>query len=448
MSRVAATILVSLVCAGGVSGQDDVAPPRSDIVGTVMTTGARFAPREVLWPAGTLDRDVELTRALEGRTILDGALAIDPKTGGIANCVVWLPDFALSKRGVEAMRATISDCAITPRVQILRRGGPLELVNSDGFAHSLELLDADGGVLTHLDLEAGETVEIDAVPEAVRSVASPALPFMQAWFADVGDHPAVITDVTGSFKFSGVPAGEVRFRAWHETLGDAEKVVTVGAEPGMTSVEQRDFRHPISSRAPFGTTGGAVLRVDGVAVGRGELERLVGFYRERYADFVMPDAVFTEYSIRRAVIPIAAAWSHFRFLTPELDSVAAAVLEQLDEGHAAAAIPGLVPGVEYAHVQDKTRRDLDPALGSRVFGLGEPGRVGPFHTAHGQHIVIVTEFTGMGAAAERTFHHLFIPYDRTPLGVRAALIRRLVERARVEVLDPGLERHVPEGNRR
>lgn len=449
MTRNAAAILMSLAFAAAAAAQEGDRPVRGAITGAVIASGARFAPREVMWPAGILDRDVGLARAVGGRTITDRSLLVDPKTGGIADCVVWLPDFAVKMREGVAMSVKLQGFAAVPRVQVLLRGAPLRVVNEDGVDHVMELRDERGTALQRLEVPAGGEASLEAVPPSARALVDPRLPFVRAALVDAGHHPAVISDRAGRFKFSGVPPGEVRFRVRHDVLGDAEKTVVVSAEStAEVTLDQHEFRHPIVSRAPFGTRGGVVLRVESVAVGRAELDRLVAFYRARYADFVMPDAVFTEYAIRRAILPTAAAWAWFRAETPRLDAVADEVMKQLAEGHDPSAVPELVPGVEHALVRDRTRRDLDPALGSRVFALEEPGTAGPFLTAHGQHVVVVTDIRGQGSAAARSFHHLFIPYDSSSLEERAELIRRLVRRARVEVLDPALERHVPEENRR
>ncbi len=47
----------------------------------------------------------------------------------------------------------------------------------------------------------------------------------------IADHPfAAVTDKTGAFRIDNLPAGEHKFRIWHERTGYLEKSLTVKIE--------------------------------------------------------------------------------------------------------------------------------------------------------------------------------------------------------------------------
>jgi hypothetical protein len=53
---------------------------------------------------------------------------------------------------------------------------------------------------------------------------------MHGWLF-VTSHPAVVTDPTGTFKLTGVPAGRHRVEVWPPTLGKQSRMVDV--KPGQ-----------------------------------------------------------------------------------------------------------------------------------------------------------------------------------------------------------------------
>ena len=59
--------------------------------------------------------------------------------------------------------------------------------------------------------------------------------WMQA-FVRVDDHSFhAVTDESGSFRITDVPAGEYTLEAWHETLGTQQRTVRVG-DGGITTI--------------------------------------------------------------------------------------------------------------------------------------------------------------------------------------------------------------------
>lgn len=134
-------------------------------------------------------------------------------------------------------------CLYQPHVMALVAGQDLKVLNSDELLHNVHSLSevnpSFNRAMPGTVREA--TFELDK-PEAPFRVKCDVHPWMGA-FVEVLEHPFfAISDESGSFSISGLPAGTYEIEAWHERLGSQKASVTV--EDGGTAVSDFTFSRP------------------------------------------------------------------------------------------------------------------------------------------------------------------------------------------------------------
>ena len=166
-----------------------------------------------------------------------GALKADG--GNLENAVVWLPDVKAGKT-FEIGTVTIDnkDCTFEPHVAIGQLGGTIAAHNSDPVLHNTNLtLTAGNKKVANIALpKQDQTIEKPLRKPGVIDVQCDAHEWMQAWIFVAENPYAALTDSSGAFTMTEVPAGEHKVRVWHEILGELDGVATVNAG-GEASVE-------------------------------------------------------------------------------------------------------------------------------------------------------------------------------------------------------------------
>ena len=120
-------------------------------------------------------------------------------------------------------------CRFKPHILGVRAGQHLRIYNGDDVAHSTKLLSKVNRVETitqpRKELERGRPVSFQAEPPF--AVVSEVFPWMKGYIA-VFDHPFFgVTGGTGMYELRGMPAGNYRIEAWHESFGTQSQVVTI-----------------------------------------------------------------------------------------------------------------------------------------------------------------------------------------------------------------------------
>jgi hypothetical protein len=170
--------------------------------------------------------------AVCGPTIPNEAVMVDPAGRGVAAVVVSLDGVTKGKPATREAPVVIENrgCRFFQRSNAAIIGGLLEIKNTDPVLHN-----------THVrkDTRSGATLINVVQPVGVRPIRKPLLeaglldvrcdahPFMHASIL-VFDHPYfAVTDETGVFTLTQVPAGTYRLRIWHEEFGSREKTIRV-----------------------------------------------------------------------------------------------------------------------------------------------------------------------------------------------------------------------------
>lgn len=156
-------------------------------------------------------------------------LIVDPDSKGIANIVVYPyrykgdihPDLAEPKEQVVVFDQ--KGCMFTPRMMLGRVGQTVHVLSGDPVAHNTRTSPLKGAAqnfvvspnertgIASVSLEVGESMPYE--------VKCDFHSWMTAYWL-VLDHPyAAKTDKDGHFKIENMPAGDYKFRIWHERCG-------------------------------------------------------------------------------------------------------------------------------------------------------------------------------------------------------------------------------------
>ena len=158
-------------------------------------------------------------------------------SGKLANVYVYVKDGppAALQAGPVSMQAVVLDqkgCQYQPHVIALMQGGFVEFRNSDITMHNIHTMPTQVGNET-IDISQGPTGapvhKQFARPELMIPVRCNNHPWMNA-FINVSSTPFfAVTDASGKFSLSGLPAGTYTIAAVHEKLGEKDLQVIVPA---------------------------------------------------------------------------------------------------------------------------------------------------------------------------------------------------------------------------
>ena len=168
--------------------------------------------------------------------LVDESLIIQKDNRGVRNVAIWLetrdeiPVHPSLKEPPQAAPAIDNlDCRFEPRMLAVRTGQTFELKNSDPVAHN-------AAVYARRNTPFSEIIPMN-LPLQKKFTKAETLPvrvdcsihaWMKAWLI-VADHPYVaVTGKDGSFEIRNVPAGEWKFRFWHERPGYVQSLVADG----------------------------------------------------------------------------------------------------------------------------------------------------------------------------------------------------------------------------
>jgi plastocyanin len=143
--------------------------------------------------------------------------------GALANVFVYIKDGLGPHRYAVPTTPVILDqyrCRYVPHVFGLQVGQTLKILNSDRTLHNVHASAAQSQSF-NLAMSAvqKERTRVFDKPEVMIPIRCNVHSWMIA-YAGVLDHPFYsVTDSTGSYKLSALPAGEYRLEAWHELFG-------------------------------------------------------------------------------------------------------------------------------------------------------------------------------------------------------------------------------------
>ena len=169
------------------------------------------------------------------KEVCDKSPKMDPtlmvKDGNLANAVVTITDIKKGKKiDVKKVKLDQAGCEYHPHVLAFQAGSPVEIVNPDGILHNIHSYSKVNSPFNQAQPKFKKTMEVKIdKPEAVE-VKCDVHGWMHGWLVATETPYFAVTDGSGSFKLTDVPAGSYTVEVWHEKLGKSTQKVTVKAK--------------------------------------------------------------------------------------------------------------------------------------------------------------------------------------------------------------------------
>lgn len=204
--------------AGTVLGQ-------ASVTGRVIYTGAPVKPQPI-----SMASDATCARKHDGEPLKED-LVVGPE-GGLMHAFVrvseGLPSRAFAPPA-EPARLDQRGCTYVPHVIGIQVGQPLMIVNSDATLHNVHTVSqANKPFNFGMSVEGQKATRYFAEPEVMIKAKCDVHPWMASFIGVVAHPYFAVTDASGRFGLTGLPAGRYVVEVWHETLGPLRQTVTLG----------------------------------------------------------------------------------------------------------------------------------------------------------------------------------------------------------------------------
>ena len=149
----------------------------------------------------------------------------------LVNAVVTITDIKKGKK-IELKKVTLDQngCEYKPHVLAFPVGSTVEILNPDGILHNVHSYSKVNSPFNQAQPKFKKTLDVKIEkPEAVE-VKCDVHGWMQGWLVATENPYFAVTDNSGSFKLTDVPAGTYTVEVWHEKLGKSSQKVTVKAK--------------------------------------------------------------------------------------------------------------------------------------------------------------------------------------------------------------------------
>ena len=199
------------------------------ISGTVKFKGTAPAPKKL---------DVSKDKEVCGKSPkVDQSLVVN--NGNLANAVVTITDIKTGKK-IDAKKVTLDQkgCEYQPHVLAFPVGTTVEILNPDGILHNVHSYSKANSPFNMAQPKFKKTLDVKIdKPEAIE-VKCDVHGWMQGWLVATESPYVAVTDNSGNFKLTDVPAGNYTVEVWHEKLGkNTQKVTVKGKEDAKVSFE-------------------------------------------------------------------------------------------------------------------------------------------------------------------------------------------------------------------
>ena len=199
-----------------------------DIVGKVRYAGTAPAPAKI---------PVTKDQAVCGKaTHVDESLIVGADKG-VMYVVVKVADPKDGKKMTPAKKPALDQngCKFVPHVEIVPAGAEIDIVNSDGILHNIHSFPKNNPPFNKAQPKFKNVMPATFAKPDIVQVKCDVHSWMNGWVV-VAEHPYyALTDASGAYTISGVPAGTYTIETWHEKLGKQTKSVTVPATGSVTA---------------------------------------------------------------------------------------------------------------------------------------------------------------------------------------------------------------------
>jgi plastocyanin len=213
--------LVILPASGMAAYQAGDVKDGGTISGTVKFKGTAPAPKKL---------DVNKDKEVCGKTPkTDQSLVVN--NGNLANAVVTITDIQKGKK-IEAKKVTLDQngCEYKPHVLAFPAGSAVEILNPDGILHNVHSYSKVNTPFNQAQPKFKKTLDVKIEKPEVIEVKCDVHGWMHGWLVATENPYFAVTDNSGAFKLTDVPAGNYTVEVWHEKLGKSTQKVTVKAK--------------------------------------------------------------------------------------------------------------------------------------------------------------------------------------------------------------------------
>ncbi|HTM87313.1 MAG TPA: hypothetical protein VL155_03870 [Terriglobales bacterium] len=205
------------------------------IVGTVEWSGP--LPHLARFP---INKDPQVCDPDHNKTVDLERLLVGPQ-GGVANTVVYLQDITRGKAmdlPVPRRHLDQKHCRYEPHILLVPQNGVLQMKSSDATLHTLHM---EGAASYNLPFPFQDRVIERPMPEAglVTLRCNGGHTWMNAEMVVARNPYYAVTDESGHFELSDVPAGTYTLVAWHEGWG------LVGVHPVFDVLTEKRVQRPL-----------------------------------------------------------------------------------------------------------------------------------------------------------------------------------------------------------
>lgn len=218
---VLSTALIVVPVSGMAAYQAGDVKDGGTISGTVKFKGTAPAPKKL---------DVSKDKEVCGKTPkTDQSLIVS--NGNLANAVVTITDIQKGKKiATQKVKLDQKGCEYQPHVLAFPAGTTVEILNPDGILHNVHSYSKANSPFNQAMPKFKKTLDVKIDKPEVIELKCDVHGWMHGWLVSAPTPYVAVTDTSGAFKLTDVPAGSYTVEVWHEKLGKSTQKVSVKAK--------------------------------------------------------------------------------------------------------------------------------------------------------------------------------------------------------------------------
>lgn len=147
--------------------------------------------------------------------------------GGLKNVVVYIETIETGKAWDKKYTLDQDGCRFIPHIMIVGAGKKLSILNSDKILHNIHTYSKINPSINKAQPKFKKKISTKFDKAEFIRLRCDVHAWMSGWIVSSASPYYAVTDDSGNFSISDVPAGTYTLKYWHETLGEQTMEVTV-----------------------------------------------------------------------------------------------------------------------------------------------------------------------------------------------------------------------------
>lgn len=147
--------------------------------------------------------------------------------GGLKNVVVYIETIETGKVWEKKYTLDQDGCKFEPHVMVVGAGEKLSILNSDKILHNIHTYSKINPSMNKAQPKFKKKMTVKFSKAEFIRLRCDVHAWMSGWIVSAANPYYVVTDESGNFSISDVPAGTYTLKYWHEKLGEQSTEVTV-----------------------------------------------------------------------------------------------------------------------------------------------------------------------------------------------------------------------------